>query len=209
MRTLLALLVSAAAAACGSATSPTPHSSMLNPAYVDSVRRANCVGGGNAACELSGVFMWAMSAGAMPSYISVQTRTSAAAHWWAIVAATYRPVGQNGRVDTTEAIVVVPDTTFTSGAIIHHSPGGPLFGGADVYVDNAEIGGADVNGSSAVARVAEQCTAVTGPGITFVPPFLLSECHEAVFLISFDFNLGGLNGEAVGQRINGIIVGPT
>jgi hypothetical protein len=209
MRTLLALVASILAVGCGSATSPTPHSSILNPVHVDSVQRANCVGAGNAACDLSRAVMEAMSAGAVPSYISVETR-GAAAHWWAIVVAAYRPVGQNGRVDTTEDIIALPDTTFTSGVIIHvYTDSGAGFGGGSTYVGNAEIGGAVVSGSTAVLHVSTQCAAVSGPGITTSPPFSLATCHYAEFLISFDFNLGGLSGTAVGQRINGVIAGPT
>jgi hypothetical protein len=200
------VLMCVAVAACGSATSPSPQSSALRATYVDSVMRANCVGAGNAACDLTREVMVAMSEGAVPSRIYVQT-ISGFARWWAIVVASYQPVGQQGRVDTTESIVAYPDTTFTSGVIIHvYADSGPGFGGGSTYVGDRYIGGADVSGSTAVARVTTQCVPVTG--ISSVPPFPVSKCHYAQFAISFNLAVGGFAGTAVDQTINGVIAGP-
>lgn len=195
-----------AVTACGSATSPSQQSAALRATYVDSVMRANCAGAGNAVCDITRSALVAMSEGAVPSRIPVQN-SAGFTHWWAIVAASYQPVGQQGRVDTTELIVAYPDTTFTSGVIIQvYADSGPGFGGGSTYVGNRYIGGAVVSGSTAVARVTTQCAPVMG--ISTVPPFPISKCRFAQFAISFSLSLGGFAGTVADQNINGVIAGP-
>ena len=205
MRLASVVLTTMAVAACGSATSPR-QSSALRATYVDSVMRANCVGAGNAACDLTRAVMGAMSEGAVPSRIRVQT-PSGFAHWWAIVVASYQPGGFQGRIDMTEYIVAYPDTTFTSGVFIQvYADSGPDFGAGSTYLGNQDIGGANLSGSTAVARVTTACMVVTG--ISSVPPFPTSKCHFAEFAISFSLSLGGFAGTAVDQTINGVLAGP-
>ena len=115
---LVGAILTSLSLGCGSTTSPSGRSGALRATYVDSVMRVNCVGGGNAACDLTRTVMTGMSEGAVPSRIGVQT-VSGPARWWAIVVASYRPRAQTGYVDSTESIVLYPDTTFTYGAIIN------------------------------------------------------------------------------------------